>query len=501
MEENRQTKNTVISWALFDTAFVVIILVLVVNFISKGKVAASTQAQDKLISYVSIWAGELNSQIECCKEYGEVFKNLVTERGHSLGDRETLSLARAITENEKIKHVYFCKRGTVSSSEKGMLIEPLKPDFLNSDPTKLEGVYYLTKVFDDEEPTIIVCTQINSAGDCVILQLSLEAIADEFQLSSYEDVSFLCITDKKGEILVVFGGKYRDTDSMFLTQSNLISIIGEVTSLSDSSLFRTKYSSGIGCAVSAEYFDDARMIVCSQIGKSGCFLSYGVRYSYAKKLIDNYFADTKGTMIKLVVVIVVFSIFVVSTMILASLRSRERGKVLEDKADTDLLTELNNKAATERKIQEYMATNPEGRAMMFILDIDNFKKINDTMGHAFGDTLLKTLGKEIRTEFRMTDIIGRTGGDEFIVFLKDVNDDLIVEREANRITRFFHDFKAGGDYVKYSATASIGAAIYPDDAKTFKDLYVAADQALYRAKKRGKNQLVFYNEEGPKTSE
>ena len=133
---------------------------------------------------------------------------------------------------------------------------------------------------------------------------------------------------------------------------------------------------------------------------------------------------------------------------------------------------------------------------MFILDIDNFKKINDTMGHAFGDTLLKTLGKEIKTEFRMTDIIGRTGGDEFMVFLKDVTDDLIIEREANRITRFFHDFKAGGEYVKYSASASIGAAIFPDDAKNFKDLYMAADQALYKAKKRGKNQLAFYNEEG-----
>ena len=161
----------------------------------------------------------------------------------------------------------------------------------------------------------------------------------------------------------------------------------------------------------------------------------------------------------------------------------------------DLLTELTNKAATERMIADYIDSNPNGHGVLFILDIDNFKKVNDTMGHAFGDTLLKTLGKEIRTEFRVTDIVGRTGGDEFMIFLKDINDDLIVEREANRITRFFHDFKAGGDYVKYSATASIGCAIYPNDGATFKDLYVSADQALYRAKKRGKNQLVFYDED------
>ena len=131
---------------------------------------------------------------------------------------------------------------------------------------------------------------------------------------------------------------------------------------------------------------------------------------------------------------------------------------------------------------------------MFILDIDNFKKVNDTMGHAFGDVLLKTLGKEIKSEFRVTDIVGRMGGDEFMIFLKDMKDDGIIEREAIRLTNFFQDFRAGEEYVKYSASASIGAAVYPDDAKNFKDMYLAADQALYRAKKRGKRQLAFYDE-------
>lgn len=127
---------------------------------------------------------------------------------------------------------------------------------------------------------------------------------------------------------------------------------------------------------------------------------------------------------------------------------------------------------------------------MFVVDIDNFKKINDTMGHAFGDEVLKTLGKHICGEFRASDIIGRTGGDEFMVFLCNMKEDAIIKKEAKRLEKFFQSFQAGS-YVKYSATASIGAAVYPRDAQTFEGLYRAADQAMYVAKRRERTGWLF----------
>ena len=69
--------------------------------------------------------------------------------------------------------------------------------------------------------------------------------------------------------------------------------------------------------------------------------------------------------------------------------------------------------ATERKIKEYITMNPQSQAMLFVLDIDNFKKINDTMGHAFGDEVLKNIGMRLKAAFRSSDIVGRFGGDEF----------------------------------------------------------------------------------------
>ncbi len=75
-----------------------------------------------------------------------------------------------------------------------------------------------------------------------------------------------------------------------------------------------------------------------------------------------------------------------------------------------------------------------------------------------------------------------------------MKEEAIIKKEAKRLENFFRGFQAGS-YVKYSATASIGAAVYPKDAQSFEDLYKAADQAMYVAKKKGKNQLAFYGEE------
>ena len=189
------------------------------------------------------------------------------------------------------------------------------------------------------------------------------------------------------------------------------------------------------------------------------------------------------------------SAFIILMMIFTLARKKDferRSKELNEKAETDLLTELNNKISTEEKIQNYLITHKKEQAMMFVLDIDNFKKINDTMGHAFGDEVLRAVGKGLRAEFRYSDIIGRMGGDEFCILLKGLNNDALIIKEANRLLYFFRNLVVG-DYVKYSATASIGAAVFPRDGENFEELYKAADKALYKAKRRGKNQLAFYD--------
>lgn len=231
------------------------------------------------------------------------------------------------------------------------------------------------------------------------------------------------------------------------------------------------------------------------VGDLGACIMVSVRESQVIRSIKEENKDTNALMFKIMISVGIFLALVIVIYIINRIGFAKQSKELKDKAETDLLTDLLNKVSTEKKIKEYLAG--EGRdkvSMMCVLDIDNFKKINDTMGHAFGDEVLSEFGKGIKSEFRVTDIVGRTGGDEFIILLKDLKNDEIISREAERISRFFKTFQVG-TYQKYSPTASIGAAIFPRDAQDYESLYKSADSALYKAKKRGKNQLAFYRDE------
>lgn len=492
MDDGRQTKVTVLSWSLIGVAFVFIIVFMLAKFLRDGKTMSEDLSRDRLEGYVNTWAGQLDSRVDHI--IGETMALVEFSRGQNfeLGQIETRAFATEIVGKTDVSHIYFCRGNELICDETGAK----GPTFSLEPYSGHTSIYSTIKRRDNnlyQDDMLLVVLPYKS-DEYIISITYLADVGEKFMSSPYDDVAFLAVVDKKGNLVGSFD-KFNDTDSRYLTVDNLLDCIKKGTDADDYEAFDSKFNKKRVANITAEYDGDVRTLTVAPANCDDMRLVYGVRQTYIDKVSDKYFGSIRGTAVKIGIVVVVFIIFAVSISVFISLKSKERGKVLEDKADTDLLTELYNKAATERKIKEYIENNPDSRGMMFILDIDNFKKINDTMGHAFGDTLLKTLGREIRTEFRTTDIIGRTGGDEFMVFLRDITDDLIIEREANRITRFFHDFKAGGDYVKYSASASIGAAIYPDDAKTFKDLYMAADQALYKAKKRGKNQLVFYNEE------
>lgn len=220
---------------------------------------------------------------------------------------------------------------------------------------------------------------------------------------------------------------------------------------------------------------------------------------YSQKYIDrkqqSYYSSARIVIIKLVVALIVFFLIVLLINLISQKIYSSKSKELQSKAETDLLTGMLNKIATEKHIQDYI--DNEGKkvpGMLVLIDVDNFKKINDTMGHAFGDQVLSTLGHTLSNEFRISDIFGRIGGDEFIIYLKNIPNDEIRDKEAKKLINFFKNFQAG-DYVKYSVGASIGVSMFPKDGSTFDELYKAADKAVYRSKQEGKNQLRFYSDE------
>ncbi len=259
--------------------------------------------------------------------------------------------------------------------------------------------------------------------------------------------------------------------------------------------YQIKKRISAGVAEAVEYLDSdstEKVLVYCPVKVNNWYLVASLDDAYVDRQMTVLHKDMKDLIGGLIKLIVIFSGITVFMAVLLSIRSNRDTSELREKADTDLLTSLNNKLATERKIREYMLSHPEEQGVMMLLDIDNFKKINDTLGHAFGDEVLRSLGNHIGSVFRVTDIIGRTGGDEFMIFLKKMDSDEIICREAGKAADFFDNFEAGG-YVKYSATASIGVAVYPREGNNFEKLYKSADEALYEAKRCGKNQIAFHD--------
>ncbi len=360
-------------------------------------------------------------------------------------------------------------------------------DFFKSVYEK-EDVNFLYAINEEDfEDSFIVSIPIPGDRGSIfrlLLFYSLEdlgSVTDSVEFSIWNGEALM---DKAGNMAAVYG-----TNKYLKQGGNIFDIFKNNVELTNK--IRTMVNQNIGDIIEV---DEANTLVLMPLGSGDWSVVFGVSGGYIDKQIEQQWVNSRNMLLQLIIVICVFVLFIVCISIIATLYRNKKQKQLENKADTDLLTGLNNKLATERKIKEFMEANPDSQSMLFIFDIDNFKKINDTMGHAFGDEVLRSLGQQIRVIFRVSDIIGRAGGDEFIVFLKNISDADVIRREAKKVEDFFKDFKAG-EYTKYSATASIGAAIFPQEGADFESLYKAADSALYKAKKRGKNQLAFYNED------
>ncbi len=167
-------------------------------------------------------------------------------------------------------------------------------------------------------------------------------------------------------------------------------------------------------------------------------------------------------------------------------------KQLELLSQTDQLTQCYNKITTERLIKNTLLENPDKSHTIFIFDIDNFKSINDKLGHYFGDTVLNTVAEDLHARFKGGDILGRIGGDEFVLFLKNTNDMNTIVTKARLINQALTKSYTKENY-DHKISGSIGIALYPQDGKTYEDLYKAADEALYQSKARGKDCYTFYS--------
>lgn len=158
---------------------------------------------------------------------------------------------------------------------------------------------------------------------------------------------------------------------------------------------------------------------------------------------------------------------------------------LFEQMQKDSLTGLYNKVATQERIRELLAACPDSRFAFFILDVDKFKLVNDTLGHGVGDTVLEEFARTLKAQFRDGDVVGRIGGDEFVAFVRVPGSETVEKKARDLVTALRREVTtSAGTCV---VTASIGVALVPEAGREFETLYKNADAALYRTKKNGRN--------------
>jgi diguanylate cyclase (GGDEF)-like protein len=164
-------------------------------------------------------------------------------------------------------------------------------------------------------------------------------------------------------------------------------------------------------------------------------------------------------------------------------------------AHYDYLTDLPNRALLLDVLNHSIALakrNKHKTAVLF-LDLDGFKKVNDTLGHDAGDLLLKGVSERLKRTIRDSDTVGRVGGDEFILVLDNIGSDENAAQVAKKIIAALSEpFDLKGPHCHVGG--SIGISIFPDDAKDPAQLVKQADEAMYLAKQSGKNTCRFFRD-------
>lgn len=483
---NNQNRSSVLQWLIPTGVMMVVVIGMLLSFSSKSNKEAEAAVTRTLIDSAEGYGGRFLHELQKVGKVGETTGRMIEREGTEDNARMT-ELLEIAAECAGVERVLYSDVDGTAVDQTGASLE------IGQEPWfEQVGIGEFPYVYVSEEQSVVVVKRIGREAlqGYLMLYYPMERFGDMLLQSGYDSASFLVVVDLDGNILGVSGA----STNACLKDGNIFKAI-EAENKENARTLRSRLNNSSRGSVDIRIDKQVQVLTSVPLGTNRWSLILGVSESYAERQANYLRKNTSDMILSLIIVIAVFFCVVMVINIVGKIRSNEKKKELEDKADTDLLTGLNNKLATERKIKDYMAQNPNKQSMMFILDIDNFKKINDTMGHAFGDEVLRSLGIQIGAIFRASDIIGRVGGDEFMVFLKDIPNEEAILKEARKVEAFFKSFQAG-EYVKYKATASIGVAIFPQEGNDFETLYKAADQGLYKAKKRGKNQLAFYKDRG-----
>ena len=339
----------------------------------------------------------------------------------------------------------------------------------------------------DNETLLVLTVPIYDKDQNIIGVLGGSIDVNELTSMLFEDLysgsGYSFITDSDGNIVSIDSEHGKIQENFFTSSSDWVFQTSD-----DGATLQEDFKLGCAnCRKIAADVSHARYISYQPLQYNGWMLCYIVPATEARQsfaFINHY-----------EIVLFAFFICIVLTLILVLWKiNRQNQSTLLKQAHTDALTGLLNKVYTEHMISEWLREKDfEDFQALMMIDMDYFKQINDTFGHVVGDQVLKIFAGFLKEQFRTTDIIGRVGGDEFMILMKNVRLDYSIHLHLQKLYANLEKVDIP-ELNGRKLSCSIGCAISPTDAESFSQLYRLADQALYTAKQNGRGHFVLYHD-------
>ena len=305
----------------------------------------------------------------------------------------------------------------------------------------------------------------------------------------FEDVGYTLITTSDGEI-IAYDGDFAYHEIEY--GDNFFGFYDDQTLIFDSSLTEVKKDFTVGAdglmkiRIGNDYNSD-RYLAYTDMGLNDWMICYVIPVSEAQKSY-NFVRRYE------LIFTIGFCVMVSMLFLWGFVENRSKDKQLIQAAETDALTSAYNKRSTEERIHNVLQEHPQEPGTFVIMDVDHFKEVNDIYGHITGDKVLHKFGEVLHEHFREGDIVGRIGGDEFVVYMRKTDSREVAVSRIESLIKKVEELSFTEMNGK-NITISAGMAFAPEHGTGYLDLYKNADTALYKTKQNGRDGYNIYEEE------
>ena len=469
-----------------------LILVTLYKFGISSNKTAITIVEDEIAATAGGFSSQIYEDLDNMTRMGIAFRDMIVALPMEKSI-DALPLIGTLSANSQAYMVIYCDAEGIGVTQNGIKVNVEKDELLHPDAGAAPYYAYIQKdriMQAEAVVSVIPVAREGTVSNYILMYYSVSRIKRIFhQNKLFDNANFVFSVDH-GIVITTDGIEEKPPKG-----TTIIQLLKDWDLKTDTDQLQMALNSNkkIAAFTSQTY---NKYVICTPVGINDWYITIG----FDKKLYDNLLTREWGDIKKLIdyllALIITFVIVLIGTMIIMRIIYNKTNKKLLKQANMDLLTGLYNKMATESKIKEYIKDYPHAGGILFILDIDNFKNINDSRGHAEGDAVLKRVGHHLKETYGEHHVVGRIGGDEFIIFVKDI---LLEQEVAEQIKKMKECLQvlSQTEGSEQPCTFSAGACLYPNDAQEFSNLYKAADRALYEAKKNGKNQLkITQRDEG-----